>query len=83
MNEQKLIYESQKLIEAAMELKEMLSKHKNFLKWETHYADDKPLLTGGKTIDYRVSMKIEQVIFNHDKTEVKHVVPPRLKNHIN
>jgi hypothetical protein len=77
MNEQKLVEESQKLIDAAFELKHMLSKHKNFFKWETHFGDDRD----GK--DYRVSMKIEQVVFNVDKTDVKYVVPPRLKDHIN
>ena len=77
MNEKRLIHESQRLVDAAFELKDMLSKHKNHFSWETHFGD----VRDGK--DYRVSMKIEQVVFNAEKTEVKHVVPPRLKDHIN
>ena len=83
MNKDKLIEQTEKMLDAAFTLKKAHAIHKNFFKMETHFADDEPLRTGGKTIDYRISMKIEQVVFNHDKTEVKYVVPPRLKSNIN
>lgn len=83
MNENRIREESQKLIEAAMTLKDLLSNHKNAFAFETYFGDDKPLKKGGKTIDYRIKFNVEQVVFNETKTKVKHTVPPRLKNHIN
>jgi hypothetical protein len=83
MSEKELIRQTEKMLDGAFALKKMLAIHKNFFKFDTHFADDEPLLTGGKTIEYRVSIKMEQVVFNADKSEVKHVVPPRLKDHIN
>jgi hypothetical protein len=77
MNDKKIVEKSEQLVDAAFSLKELMSSHKNAFKWDTHFGDDRD----GK--DYRVTMVIEQVVLTADKTEVKYIVPPRLKDNIN